>query len=352
MKNTVSLLLLFFATSVFCQNNTDVALDKAKEAIKLMDKGEVDESIKMLEESQKLDPDNYIYPYEIAYAYVLKKDYGKAIKILKKVKKYKSANSQVYQMSGNCFSYLGKPEKAIKEYEEGIKRFPKVGNLHLEKGNIFLQQEKYNEAIENYENGIRADPMFASNYYRLGLLYLDSSDKLSGLIYGEIFMNIERTTARTREMSERLYNAYKNSITLGENESKIDFCEIILDAENLMGEEMKLPLCAIFGKNFILGIIDQKEVDLRTLSSMRTTFLKNYFDEDFKKYPNVLFNYQKKILEENLFDAYNHYLFQIAVKDEFNNWKEKNENEYNKFVDWYTQNDNIIQIKDNNFFIK
>ena len=52
-----------------------------------MDEGKLDESIKLLEESQKLDPENYMYPYEIAYAYVQKKKYEKAIKILNNVKK-------------------------------------------------------------------------------------------------------------------------------------------------------------------------------------------------------------------------------------------------------------------------
>ena len=70
-----------------------------------------------------MDPEEHTYPYEIALANVLQKDYKKALQILKKVKKYKKINSHVYQMSGNCYSYLGDPKKAIKEYEEGMKKY-------------------------------------------------------------------------------------------------------------------------------------------------------------------------------------------------------------------------------------
>lgn len=336
-KTIFGLLLCFLSFSLFAQTDKEIAYSKAKEAIKIMDEGKLDESIKLLEESQKLDSENYIYPYEIAYAYAQKKEYKKAIKILNKIKKYKSINSQVYQMSGNCYSFLGKPKKAIKEYEEGMKHFPNSGNLHLEKGNIFLGQEEYQKAIENYEKGIEVDPTFTSNYFRLAKLFLNSTDKLSGLIYGEIFMNLERTTSRTQEMSKLLFNTYKSSITLGENKSKIDFCKVIIDASEIKpNEDIKLPLCAIFSKNFILAIIDKKTIDLNSLSLIRQKFIENYFKEDYKNYPNVLFEYQKKLVDKNLFNAYNHYLFQIGAQEKFNDWLETNRSEYEKFVEWYT----------------
>lgn len=351
MKKFLLLFALLSCINIQSQNEKDLALSKAKEAIQLMDEGHVEESIRMLQESQKLDPNNFIYPYEIAYAKVLQEKYSEAIDILEKVKKYESINSQIYQLLGNCYSYLGKPEKAIEKYEEGIDRFPDAGNLYLEKGNIYNHQENYPEAIENYKKGITADPMFPSNYYNLASLYLNSNDKLSGLIYGEIFMNIERTTGRTQKMSELLYQTYKTSIIFRENESEIDFCDIIVEASAASNGELKLPLCAIFGKNFILGIIGQKEVNLATLSEIRSAFLKNYFQEDFKNHPNVLFSYQKKLLDQDVFDAYNHYLFQMGEPEEFNRWQESSPTEYSKFVDWYTQNENIITLSQENIFL-
>lgn len=341
------------AFSSYAQSDKEIAFTKAKEAIKIMDEGRIEESIILLKESQKLDPESYMYPYEIAYANVLKEDYEKAISILKKVKNYDTLNSQVYQLLGNCYSFLGKPDAAIKEYKEGMKRFPNAGNLHLEKGNIYLMQEKFDEAIKNYEKGIEVDPTFSSNYYRLAKLFVNSTDKLSGLIYGEIFMNLERTTQRTMEISELLYDTYQSSITIGEDETRFKFCDVVLYTSELEDDEdLKLPFCAIYGKNFMLSVIGESSLDLTSLTSIRTKFLENYFEKDFKEYPNVLFEYQKELLDNKLFDAYNHYLFQIGAEEEFYTWLDANREEYDVFVNWYTENENALMITTDNKFIR
>lgn len=352
MKNSFILLLLFNIGGLWAQNNAQLAWEKAREAIELMDNGKIEESIAILKDCQKLDPTSYLYPYEIAYAHTLTKNYKEAIKILKKTKKYKDANSQVYQVLGNCYSYLKKPKSAIKEYEEGMKKFPNAGNLHLEKGNIYLIQENYNEAIKNYKNGIAVDPTYPSNYYRLALLYLGSRNKLAGLIYGELFMNLERTTGRTQQISALLYKVYQETIQLKEEKQSINFCDIVLYAEDLEKGDVKMPLCADFGKYFILTVLGHKEVNLTSLSKMRAKFLDLFFEEGASEHTNnVLFQYQKKMLDEGLFDAYNHYLFQMGDQEAFQEWKRQNEEQYKHFVDWYTETENGINITKDNKYI-
>lgn len=119
MKKIIfGILLQFLPFSLLAQTDKETAYSKAKEAIKIMDEGNLDESIKILEECQKLDTENFNYPYEIAYAYVQKKEYEKAITILNKVKKYKTLSSQVYQMSGNCYSYMANLKKQLKNMKK------------------------------------------------------------------------------------------------------------------------------------------------------------------------------------------------------------------------------------------
>ncbi len=351
MKRVFWIVLLMSSTA-FGQNNSELAYEKAEVAIQLMDMGRYQESIAILEECQKLDPKNYMYPYEIAYAHVLQEEYSKAISILNKTKKFKVVNSQVYQLLGNCHSMSGNPKKAIKEYEAGLKRFPNDGNLHLEKGNIYLHKKDYNEAVKNYRNGVKADPMFSSNYFRLAKLYMSSNDKLAGIIYGEIFMNIERTSKRTEEMSELLLNAYQSSITLGETESKITFCKVVIDASTLLdGEAFKLPLCAVFEKNFVMSILGHTEVNVASLSKMRTSFIESFYQEDYKNYPNVLFTYQKELNNKGLFEAYNFYLFQIGAEEEFATWRKANEDKYQEFYEWYIQKENVLKVNTANAYL-
>ena len=83
------------------QSKKDIALEKGLAAIELMDNGKINESIKLLKEAQKLDPDRFDYPYEIAYAYYLKEDYKRVIKLLEKNSNHTNVNERLYQLLGN-----------------------------------------------------------------------------------------------------------------------------------------------------------------------------------------------------------------------------------------------------------
>ncbi|MCB0839232.1 MAG: hypothetical protein KDD63_02890 [Bacteroidetes bacterium] len=352
-----ALVCLIFSTSN-AQTNQELAYQKAREAIKLMDEGKLDESIVLLKESQKLDPENIHYSYEMALAYTYKKDYKKSISILKKVLKKSEANSQFYQLLGNSYSMSGNKVKALKTYAEGLDVFPNSGNLYLEAGNISLMAEDYEQAIQFYEKGVEVDPEFPSNYYRLALLFLHSSDKLSGLIYGEIFMNLERTTSRTVEMSKLLFETYDSSVEFMGDSIKTDFCQIVIIAEDFDPENFKLPFCGVFGQHFIMATVGQTEMNLKSLAEMRSTFIDLYFDEEnevfsgAKIYPNVLYSYHQMMKENKVFNAYNHYLFQMARENEFVAWKEENSEEYDAFVEWYTDEENYLTIGAENTFLR
>lgn len=341
---------ILFCQIVLAQNNKQTALEKAKEAIKIMDDGKLDESILLLEESQKLDPENFDYPYEIAYANYQKQDYKKAIEILEKLENYKNKNYQLYALWGDSYDNLGNSGKAIEIYDLGIKNFPNTGNLYLEKGVIYEFQKDYNKAVEMYQKGISVEPKYPSNYYRIANLYLNSADKVPGLIYGEIFVNLERTTDRTKEMSKSLFDAYKTSVFFENNQWKeLNLCKEV----KMNPTQKKLPLCMVFGKWFILGLEDPnlKEINLETLSKIRQKFIKSFFEKDYKDYPNMLFDYQKQMIDNQVFDTYNHYIFQMGAKQEFSDWLKTHETEYSKFVDWYTKPENIINPTEKNYFV-
>lgn len=100
-----------------------------------------------------------------------------------------------------------------------------------------------------------------------------------------------------------------------------------------------------------MALIPQNKINLETLSAIRTSFLANYFKEDFQKYPNVLLDYHKKMLDNNVFEAYNMYVFQMGVKEEFEKWENTNPEKYQMFVNWYTNPENYLKIDDKNLFI-
>lgn len=349
MLRTILILAALYTSHLLNAQRTFKCKD-VHSAIKLIDDEKYDEGIAILKECEKIDPEDYTYPYEIAFAYTQKKEYQNAISQLEKVKKYPNIDDYYYALLGSSYDMADDTENAIRTYNEGLKKFPNSGKLYLEKGVVLESDKKIIDAIETYEKGIKAEPSYPSNYYRVSKLYFNTNDLLSGLIYGEIFLNIERTTSRTKEISELLYNTYKKAIKFSDNEIKIDLCQAIIDARSY-DKNKRLPFCLVFGKNFSLSIIDRKEINLETLSSIRKQFLKSYYISDYKMYPNVLISYQKTMEDNNVFNAYNHYIFQMGDLQAFETWRTNNQAEYDKFVNWYTIDKNLLKINNNNLYV-
>src|SRR5688572_17904692 len=109
LSKTITLFLFLTIGQIVCgQNDKEKALSKGREAIQLMDNGKIEESIKLLEEARKLDPDRFDYPYELAYARYIKEDYTGAISILEKLLDHKDATERLFQLLGNSYDVMGK----------------------------------------------------------------------------------------------------------------------------------------------------------------------------------------------------------------------------------------------------
>lgn len=342
MKATLLIIITFISFQLYYAQKKTFKCEKVYDAVKLIDQSQFDEGIAILEECEKIDPNDYTYPYEIAYALVGKKDYKSAISKLEKIKNYPDIKSDYYQLLGNTYDYDNNPKKAIATYDEGLKKFPNSGRLYLEKGVIFESDKEYDAAIELYEQGIKAEPSYASNYYRAANIFLSSENKLPGLIYGEIFLNLERTTKRTQEMSKKIYDIYKASMHFKSDQSfEISICKSI---KLYPEKKVKMPFCMIFEANLALAAVDQKEFSLNSFAEIRNKFLTLYNDKFKREYSSVLFDYFKKMEDNDVFNAYNFYIFQMGDQQAFSNWESTHTSEYEKFADWYTTQENIIKL--------
>lgn len=349
------ILFMIIGQVVFGQSDKDKALEKAIEAVKLMDSGNVDESIKLLEEAQNLDPNRFDYPYELAYAYYLKEDYNEVIKILEGVINHKDVNDRLFQLLGNSYDMIGEPEKALETYDKGLEKFPNSGAIYLEKGNVYWMKKEYEKALLFYEKGIEVAPQFPSNYYRATLLYCNSSEEVWGMIYGEIFMNLEPNSKRTAEISKLLYNTYKNEITFTSDTSfSVSFSKTaLINIDDLQDpNKMKLPFgVGVYEPTIMMSMINEKSIDLNSLNRIRTNFIKMYFkNNNNKKYPNILFDYQNKILKAGHFEAYNYWILMKGDEALFRIWHSANTKKWDKFVKWFTDDKNRLKLDSSNKF--
>lgn len=341
---TILLILFVIAGQVsFGQTDKEQALSKAQEAIKLMDSGKIDESIKLLKEAQRLDPERFDYHYEMAYAYYAKADYKGAAKILEKNKSHENVTATLYQLLGNCYDILGDRDKAFEVYDAGLKTFPNAGMIYLEKGNMYLANKEYAKALPFYEKGIEVDPKFPSNYYRATLIYCNSTEEVWGMIYGEIFINLERNTARTSEISQLLFDTYKSEIKLTSDSSfSVSFCaNATISLDNLNDpSNFKLPYgMMVYEPTLMFSMLSVKSINLESLNSIRSTFIDNYFKNgNDVRYPNVLFSYQKQVKDAGHIEAYNYWVLLRGDENGFTKWHEENKQKWDDFIDWFTNN--------------
>ncbi|MFI5150221.1 MAG: tetratricopeptide repeat protein [Bacteroidia bacterium] len=344
----ILLLLLTMSTtySVYGQSDKDKA--KARElgeqAIKLEDDGKLDEALVLLSQAEKLDPTDYNYPYEEGYSYYQKKDYKKALDVYKKlIANYTVNSDQCYQMLGNVYDLMGDSASALHSYREGLVKFPNSGRLYLEQGNVYWLKKMYAEALPYYEAGIKVEPAFPSNYYRAARVFCSSSEPVYGIIYGEIFMNIERNSKRTAEISKLLFETYKEHIEFkSASNVSVTFSKnnvmVIHDSNDV--KNPKLPFgTGCYEINMLLSVFGENAIDLNSLDRIRKRFIESYYKTNSNtKYPNILFDYQHTIAEAGHLEAYNHWILMKGDEELFTKWQDSNKDKWDAFVKWFAAN--------------
>ncbi|MFD2718834.1 tetratricopeptide repeat protein [Hymenobacter monticola] len=332
-------LVLALGTSLaaFAQTPKQDAEVKGVNAIRLMDEGKLDEAISLLQQAQKLDPARSDYAYELGYAYYQQKKYPQALEMLAPLIKRPDASDRTFELLGNAYDDNGNPQKAIEAYEAGMRKFPASGRLPLELGIVYMGQKDYDKAIGYFESGIRVAPQFSSNYYWASKLFCSSSEEVWGMIYGELFINLEPDSKRTFEISQLLYDTYKSEIKFaGADTVKVSFSKnsMIVPAK---GEKLKLPYGSmVYEPVMLMSTIGEKSVNLDALDRIRTKFVENYYRLPASKdAPNALFDYQRQIKQAGHLEAYNHWLLLAGDETGFSQWKKANPEKWNGFLGWF-----------------
>ncbi|WPQ62991.1 tetratricopeptide repeat protein [Chitinophaga sancti] len=340
-KITLLLLLsIWMGQSAIAQANKDTADARYKAAIAMMEDGKPAAAIPLLEEAIKLNPDEWSYYYEIAYSKYMQQDYSAAIDITKKLTKRKDINSSVYQLLGNAYDLTGKRDKALDAYEKGLKAFPDAGNLYLERGVMEIGVKDYNKALGYFEKGIEVDPMFPSNYYWASKIFLSTQEEVWGMIYGEIFLNLERGSKRTDEISKQLYLTYKGEIQFKDDTSvTVSFCKQNVMAISPDGK-YNLPFgVMVYEPVLLLSVAGEKIINLPSLNRIRTRFVENYQNMPFaKKTPVVLFDYEQQVKDAGFMEEYNYWILAEGDDKQFEEWRGEHKKEWEDFIGWFKKN--------------
>src|SRR5436190_2436170 len=197
-------LFLFGVVANIAVMAQDTPLETARS---FMRTGDFDNAILVLNNGLKQDPRNTDMKKDLVLAYTYKRDFSKALEIVKPMLEEDNVDEQTYQVAGNVYRALALYKDGEKMFKKALKKYPNSGVLYNEYGELLWDNKDYS-AIEQWERGIDVTPSYAGNYYNAASYYYFTKDKLWILIYGEIFENMESFMERCTEVKKMLLDTY------------------------------------------------------------------------------------------------------------------------------------------------
>ena len=308
-------LTIFFG---FVQNSfAQTASELQATARSFMQQGDYANAVLVLNRATQLEPKNIDLTKDLAMGYYMQKDNNKALELIKPLLDREDADDQCYQIAGIIYQQLDLTKDCEKLYRKGIKKFPVSGPLYNELGELLWAQKDYS-AIRQWEKGIEIDPNYSKNYYNACKFYYLTTDKVWSILYGEIFVNIEPMSARAPEIKTILLESYKKLFT------DTDITKEIKD-----NNKFTAAFIATMNKQ---SSIAASGINSESLTMIRTRFILDWAHDYEAKFPFRLFDLQKQLLQEGMFDAYNQWIFgSVQNLASYQNWTLAHSTDYNDF---------------------
>lgn len=129
--------------------NHDLFKETFQRGTKLLHEGQAAESVPYLEEAWRIQPENVDTVINLGGAYILTKQFRKAVVILEPLSRERPDHAQVWINLGAA--YLGNP--------------------------VLAKQEEQERAISAFETALTIDPYAPSVAYNIGLVYRDMGER-------------------------------------------------------------------------------------------------------------------------------------------------------------------------------
>ena len=221
-------------------------------------------------------------------------------------------------------------------YKKALKKFPTSGPLRSEYGELLWAMKDFS-AIEQWEQGIRTDPAYGGNYYNAAQFYFYTKDKVWSLIYAEIFVNMESLTERGANLKQLLLQGYKEKLFAD--------VDLMKDQENTKSGFAK----AFLGTMQKQSSLADQGLTTEKLTMIRTRFILDWYNTNANRYPYKLFDYQRQLLQEGMFEAYNQWLFgPVENLAAYDNWTKTHPEAHTQFSNF--QKTRVFRMPNNQYY--
>lgn len=281
--------------------------------------GDYSNAVLVLNRALESDPNNNELKKDLAFAFYLQRDFAKSMAVIRPIVESNQADIQSYQILGMVYKAVNEKREAERMYRAAIRKFPESGVLYNDYGELLWSKNDYVPASRQWLKGIQTDRNYPGNYYNVARYYYMTDDKVWGLIYGEIFLNLESYTQRTPEIKNILVEGYKKLFSetdmMRGQDTRNDFVKAYLEIAKTHAH-----------------VVDQG-ITPDALTALRTRFILSWYEKASTKFPFRLFDYHKQLAKAGLFDAYNQWIFGAAGNlSLFQQWTSTHTDEYTRFT--------------------
>lgn len=326
----------------------------------------LDEALQVLMQIVQLNPKVIDAYSRIGAIYLLRKDWGNAIKAFKTVidlDPNHSTAANAYLNLGAVYAELKEYEKAIETIKNAIRIDPNEPAAYYNLGLCYVALERHKEAIKALKQSVHLDPKVAQSYHLLVIEYLAVGDEESAREAYIILKKLSPNLAKDHSEMENNHNRYKKyerykispvnsektklqsvlssaakraGIVVEEHETKSiaegiktifegrDYCfdqlKLLSKEEDNYPPELVRDFCAyLFAKavEFVIAWGLSKDGKCRIIYRVEDVAGKSYYSELPKKYHSYVLESPRK--GAPLFNAYHEYVSQRINKGEGDN---------------------------------
>ena len=328
------------------------AIEALEEGIAAIDGGDAKRAKSLFEKAMRIDPTNPHGYYELAGVHVREKDYERALKAVERGRAVEPEFPGFYVVAGNVHDVRGEWKKARKEYETGIERNPGYPDLYVNLGVAQWNRGDREDALETWHRGVHAAPRSPSLHYHLARGWSGTRQGFNVLLYGEGYLNLDRASDRSEEMSSLLFKALRPVVSKDE-EGEYRFMltkTFTLAPTDLERED--LPAGMTF--EFVYGVA---RVEARTKRGpdytteeerqARSTFLDRWFGEErfHAKYDLPLFRRWRDLRGAGHLEAYVRWILRAGFPEEFAAWKETHQPALDALFEWFDRHPYLVDEK-------
>jgi hypothetical protein len=357
------ILVVFLIISNFISLLSSQVIDSVKKAnelyllaIQSINSGKYDEAISKCDSAMMFNPGPVAYPYEKSLALYKKNQFNDASIILDSLTGHPEVNPQVFQLLGNCYDAMDNSDKAIEVYKNGLAKFPKSGRLLFEIGLNYIAHQEVRKALGYWESGIINEPQYSNNYLVLSKYYYKAGFTAWSVIYGEIFSNISESDFKVKEISNLLFEFYKNSFYfLRDSTITIQFTTSMITSP-VKRPNKDLPFDMAYqsvmqeaAKDILPADSSLFSIDI--LFQLRKKFIELWYAGNLDKtFSNVLFEWHKNLIDKDIFEVYNYFLFSEGAPIETKSWVSRNQLKIKRFQTQIYEN--FLKIDEKHFVSK